>query len=256
VSSLLVRTIDLNADLGEHDGDGYASDEALLDVVTSASIACGAHAGSRDVMERTVVAALERGVSIGAHPSYPDREGFGRREMAMSLNDIAASFAAQIEQLRECCDLAGASLKYVKPHGALYNLATRDRDLAHVLAGCIRSIDPRLAVLALPGGELENQSFAAGLAAKREAFIDRGYTSDGALAPRGLDGAVFTDPATAAERAVQMTLDGTVTSVHGDEITVSPQSLCIHSDGPTALAIATLARRRLVAEGVTIRAFA
>lgn len=251
-----IRIIDLNADLGEHDGGGYAADEALLDVVSSASVACGAHAGSIDVMERTARAAMERGVSIGAHPSYPDREGFGRRALSIGLDAIVASVKEQIEALGECCSRAGASLRYVKPHGALYGRAANDPELARGLAACFRGIDARLAVLTLPDSAMESEARAAGLAVGREAFIDRAYMRDGTLVPRDLDGAVLNDPEALAARAVRIARDKSVETIDGGTITVDAQSLCVHGDSRNALEIVRLARARLEQNGFTIGPFA
>ncbi|MDO8500242.1 MAG: 5-oxoprolinase subunit PxpA [Gemmatimonadaceae bacterium] len=249
-------SIDINADLGEHDGDGYAADEAILDVVSSASIACGAHAGSLEVMRRTVVAASERGVSIGAHPGYPDREGFGRRDLQLGPVEMAASIAAQIELLSRCCDEAGARLRYVKPHGALYNRAARDAELAKLLAGCVAQVSESLVVLTLPGSELEREATARGLAVAREAFIDRAYQSDGALVPRDQQGAVIEDPGIAAARAVEIVLDGRVRAMDGSVVAISAQSLCMHGDSRNALATVRLARSRLEESGIRILPFA
>lgn len=250
------RSIDLNADLGEHEGDGARADAAMLDVVSSASIACGAHAGTRAVMEMTVKAAFERGVSIGAHPSYPDREGFGRREIDISNRDLIESVREQITQLHDACTAAGARLAYVKPHGALYNKAARDRELARELAACVKSINPALAMLALSGSALENESRAAGLAVAREAFIDRAYVSDGTLVPRDRPGAVINDASIASARAVEMARYGAIRSLDGKRVSVPADSLCVHGDSKNAIEIVTAARRRLEEVGFTIAPFA
>jgi 5-oxoprolinase (ATP-hydrolysing) subunit A len=249
------RSIDLNADLGEHDGDGYAGDFALLEVVSSANIACGAHAGSPEVMRATVAAAYERGVRIGAHPSYPDREGFGRRELGITTDAIIQSFAAQIELLAEACAIEGAVLTYVKPHGALYNRAAKDAELAHLLAECVVRFDASLTMLALAGSKLEDESESHGLRVAREAFIDRAYMSDGTLVPRDQADAVLHDPHLAAERAVLMARDHEITSVDGAILRVEPDSLCVHGDNPDALETILLARAALERAGFSIRAF-
>ena len=251
-----IRSIDLNADLGEHDGDGAEADATLLDLVSSASIACGGHAGSPTVMEQTVRAAHERGVAIGAHPSYPDREGFGRKEIDMTAADIMQSVRQQIELLAECCRSIGARLMYVKPHGALYNRAARDLELAAHLARCVTDIDPRLTMLALFGSALEEQSRIAGLKVARESFIDRAYMSDGTLVPRDRSGAVISDASIAAGRAVEMVRYGAVRSFEGKRVSVSPDSLCVHSDNRNAAEIVKTTRRRLEEAGYTIAPFA
>lgn len=255
-ATTLTRTIDLNADLGEHEGDRASSDMAMLDLVSSASIACSAHAGSPAVMEMTVKAALERGVSIGAHPSYPDREGFGRREIEMPVDEILLSVRDQIISLEQTCVMNGARLTYVKPHGALYNRAARDPDLAAKLAGVVLSINPRLAMLALSGSALEKESRAAGLQVACEAFIDRAYMSDGTLMPRNRAGAVINDVSIAGGRAVEMAKYGKVRSFEGKPVSVTADSLCVHGDSRNALQIVEKTRRRLEEVGFTIAPFA
>jgi len=252
----LTRSIDLNADIGEHAGDGASRDAAILDIVSSASIACGVHAGSRDVMEMTIKAAIERGVSIGAHPSYPDREGFGRRELGMPIPEILDSVREQILLLEELCAKAGTRMSYVKAHGALYNRAARDTDLASELARCVASINPKLTMLALSGSVLEHESRAAGLSVAREAFIDRAYVSDGTLLPRDRPGAVINDASIAAARAVEMARYGAVRSFDGKRVLVTPDSLCVHGDSRNVIEIVTTARRRLEEVGFTIAPFA
>ncbi len=249
-------SIDLNADIGEHDGEGYGRDTALLDVVSSASIACGAHAGSANVMRRTIAAALERDVSIGAHPGYPDREGFGRRELDLSVADIVTSLLRQLELMVDCCSAEGATLRYVKPHGALYNRVATDNELARVVAACVKEFDSTLVVLALSGGALENQATALGLPVAREAFIDRAYMPDGTLVPRSRDDAVIRDAGLAADRAVDVALNRRVITVDGSSVKVEAQSLCVHGDSLNALDAVSEARRRLEAAGFTIEPFA
>jgi UPF0271 protein len=248
-------TIDLNADLGEHDGSGYATDEALLDVVTSASVACGSHAGSRDVMLHTVRSAHSRGVVIGAHPSYPDREGFGRRTLSMPLDELAESIRGQILLLAECCGEAGAQMRYVKPHGALYNRAARDPETAAMLARCIRDIGAGLWVLSLPQSEMESAARAAGLATAREAFIDRAYQSDGTLVPRDQPGSVLTGAHYLAIRALRIARDGFVETIDGEDFEIGADSLCVHGDSAEALEIVLGTRALLMEHGFSIRAF-
>ncbi|HEU4878906.1 MAG TPA: 5-oxoprolinase subunit PxpA [Gemmatimonadaceae bacterium] len=250
------RSIDLNADIGEHDGDRYASDFALLEVVSSANIACGAHAGSTEVMRATIAAAYERGVSIGAHPSYPDREGFGRRDLGLANDAIVRSFEAQVELLAEACAVEGAVLAYVKPHGALYNRAAKDAELAHLLAACAFRFDSWLTMLALAGSALEHESKAVGLRVAREAFIDRAYLADGTLVPRDQMGAVLHDSEAAATRAVLMARDHEVTAIDGTIIRVDADSLCVHGDSSNALETILLARGALEGAGFSIRSFA
>ena len=250
------RTIDLNADLGEHDGDGYAGDEALLGAVSSASIACGSHAGSKDVMERTARACLDRGVSIGAHPSYPDREGFGRRNIDIALEALIGSIEKQMLLMAECCARAGAVLRYVKLHGALYNRAARDAVLSAAIARSIARFDASLAILAPHGSELANAALSSGLVTIPEAFVDRAYMNDGSLVSRDRAGAVIDDPDFAANRALHLAAKGMVEALDGSMIRVNAKSLCVHSDSPGALEIIRAARSRLEQNGFTIRAFA
>ena len=250
------RSIDLNADLGEHDGDRASHDAAMLDIVSSASIACGAHAGSRDVMEMTVKAAVERGVTIGAHPSYPDREGFGRKEIGIPIDEIVRSFRDQIILLEQICASSGARLAYVKAHGALYNRAARDAELAKALAECVAETNPRLAMLALSGSVLETESRNAGLSVAREAFIDRAYMADGTLMPRDRSGAVINDVSIAGARALEMAKYGAIRAYDGKRVAVPADSLCVHGDSVNAIEVVTTARRRLEEAGVTIAPFA
>jgi len=249
------RSIDLNADIGEHDGKDYSRDTAILDVVSSANIACGKHAGSLEVMRRTVALAYERGVSIGAHPGYPDREGFGRRELDLPPDEIVDSFQKQVDNMIACCEAEGARLRYVKPHGALYNRAAKDEKLASLLATCIWTIDKSLVMLALSGGALERASRARGLATAGEAFVDRGYLTDGTLVPRDQPGAIIDDSQLVARRAVDLA-NGVVRSIDGNKIAISAQSLCVHGDGARALETVKIARAALESAGFTISPFA
>ncbi|HKY97420.1 MAG TPA: 5-oxoprolinase subunit PxpA [Gemmatimonadaceae bacterium] len=249
------RSIDLNADIGEHDGKDYPRDTAILDVVSSANIACGKHAGSLEVMRRTVALAYERGVSIGAHPGYPDREGFGRRELDLPPDEIVDSFHKQIDNMIACCEAEGARLRYVKPHGALYNRAAKDEKLASLLAACVWTVDKSLVMLALAGGALERASRERGLVTAGEAFIDRGYLADGTLVPRDQPGAIIENPQLVAKRAVDLA-NGMVTSIEGTRISIDARSLCVHGDGDRALETVKIARSALESPGFTIRPFA
>jgi 5-oxoprolinase (ATP-hydrolysing) subunit A len=251
-----IRSIDLNADLGEHEGAGFESDSALLDLVSSANIACGAHAGSPEVMRMTVATAYEKGVAIGAHPGYPDREGFGRRELDIGMAQIIASVEAQIELMAECCAVEGARLSYVKPHGALYNRAARDADLAGMLSSVIAKFDSSLIVLALADGALEREAHAHGLRVAREAFIDRSYREDGSLVPRGIEGALIDNPSISAERAVRIAADNEVVTLSGTVLQITPDSLCVHGDSLHALDTLRATRQQLERAGITILPFA
>jgi UPF0271 protein len=249
------RSIDLNADIGEHDGKDYSRDKAILGVVSSANIACGRHAGSLEVMRRTVALAYEGGVSIGAHPGYPDREGFGRRELDLPVDEIVSSYQRQVDNMIACCDAIGARLRYVKPHGAMYNRAAKDEKLASLLAACTWTIDKSLVMLALGGGALERASRERGLATVGEAFIDRGYLADGTLVPRDQPGAMIDDPDIVARRAVDLA-NGAITSIDGKTISINARSLCVHGDGDHALETVKIARTALESAGFIIESFA
>jgi UPF0271 protein len=251
-----VSSIDLNADLGEHDGNGFARDEAILDVVSSANIACGAHAGNGDVMRLTIRLAYERSVSIGAHPSYDDREGFGRRELNQPAQSIIPAVIAQLDFIEDACAAEGATLRYIKPHGALYNRASKDRELARLLSAAFARFDSRVVVLALAGSVLAQEASLHGLRVAQEAFIDRAYMSDGSLVPRDKAGAVIENADEAARRAVEMARDLTVISIDGRRVPVRADSLCVHGDSAHALRTVSLAREKLEASGFTIAPFA
>jgi UPF0271 protein len=207
-------------------------------------------------MRATIAAAYERGVSIGAHPSYPDREGFGRRELNLETSAIIRSFEAQVELLAEACAVEGAVLAYVKPHGALYNRAAKDAGLADSLAECIARFDPSLTMLALAGSALETASRSHGLRVAREAFIDRAYMPDGTLVPRDQSGAVLHNPEIAATRAVLMARDHEVTAIDGTVIRIDADSLCVHGDSRNAIETILLSRGALEAAGFSIHSFA
>ena len=251
-----IRSIDLNADLGEHDGDGFARDNAILDVVSSASIACAAHAGTPSVMRGTIASAYAKGVAIGAHPGFPDREGFGRRDSILSVESIGSSVADQIALLRDSCAAEGARLRYVKPHGALYNRSVADVELANELVARIREIDGTLVVLTLPGSALGEAARQAGLSVAREAFIDRAYMNDGTLVPRAREGAVIHDSSQAAMRAVTMVRSRRVTTIDGTEIGIDAESFCVHGDSVNALETVSEARRQLEEAGFSVEPFA
>lgn len=247
-----MRSIDLNADLGE----GAGTDAQLLATVTSANVACGAHAGSREVMRSTVRAARAAGVAVGAHPGYPDREGFGRREVGATPGDIERWVREQVEELREVCRAEGVRVRYVKAHGALYNRAARDVEAAEALVAATASVDADLAVLALPASAMLRAARAAGLATAREAFLDRGYLSDGTLVPRGATGALITEAHVAAERAVSITRGEPVADLDGNPLLIEADSLCLHGDSAGALAMARRARAGLLKAGLTLAPFA
>jgi UPF0271 protein len=242
--------VDLNADLGE----GAPDDAELLALVSSANIACGWHAGDARLMQATVAAALARGVAIGAHPSYPDRDNFGRSEMQLSPTDVRADLIYQIGALDALVRAQGGELHHVKPHGALYNQAARDPALADAIAAAVLDVNPSLALYGLAGGELLRAAERAGLRAVAEVFADRGYQADGSLVPRSQPGAFVADAGEAVARTLRMVRDGVVQAVSGEVVPLQAQTICLHGDGPHALAFARGLHAALSAAGVRISA--
>lgn len=247
--------IDLNADLGESFGRYRLDDAPLLGVVTSANVACGFHAGDPMEMCATVRSAVANGVVIGAHPGYADRQGFGRRDLDATPDEIAADVIYQLGALSAVCAAAGTRVRYVKPHGALYNRAARDPATAHAIADAVRSVDASLMLLGLAGSELIRAAARAGLAAAREAFVDRAYQSNGMLVPRDRPGAVLHDVDAIAERAERLVREGRLRSIDGVDIAVAADSLCTHGDGPHALAVVRAVRTRLQDVGIHVAPF-
>lgn len=241
--------VDLNADLGE----GAADDAALLALVSSANIACGWHAGDARLMQATVAAALARGVAIGAHPSYPDRENFGRSEMQLKPAEVQADLIYQIGALDALVRAQGGRLHHVKPHGALYNQAARDPALADAVAAAVRAVNPGLALYGLAGGELLRAAERAGLRAVAEVFADRGYSNDGSLVPRSQPGAFVDDVGVAVARTLRMVSEGVVQAVSGETVPLQAQTICLHGDGPHALAFARAIHAALMGAGVHLR---
>jgi len=244
--------IDLNADLGE----GAPDDEALLRIVSSASIACGGHAGDADSMARTVRSALANGVIVGAHPGYPDREGFGRESGFMRGDDLYDALTRQVTLLADIAAELGAGLHYVKPHGALYNDAILDPALAAVIARVVAEAPGRLALVGMADTALERAAHRHGLTFAAEAFIDRAYEADGTLVSRQEPGAVHENLNVATTQAIRLATEGRVTARNGDEISVRADTLCIHGDTPGAAEKARAVRDVLESHGVEIRAFA
>ncbi|MFG1750379.1 LamB/YcsF family protein [Streptosporangium sandarakinum] len=248
--------IDLNADLGEGFGIWSLGDDmALLDIVTSANIACGFHAGDPRTIRRTCAAAVDRGVAIGAQVSYRDLAGFGRREMEVDPEDLCAEVLYQLAAVDGIARAMGGRVTYVKPHGALYNRICRDSEQAEAVVAAVADYDPGLPVLTLPGSAVHAVAARAGLATVAEAFADRAYTPAGTLVPRRSPGAVLHDPAAVAARAVRMATAGTVTAADGSEVAVDARSICVHGDTPGAMALARAVREALETAGVTLRAF-
>jgi UPF0271 protein len=244
--------IDLNADVGEDCGD----DAALIPLLTSANVCCGVHAGGPDTMRRTVDLCLRHGVRLGAHVSYSDREYFGRRELELPPAEISASITAQLQALSSIAAAAGAELRYLKAHGALYNRMARDPGVADSVIAAIYAFGPKLPLLTLPGSVAMQRAEAAGIVAVGEAFADRGYQDDGQLQPRGTPGALLDDVGEVTSRALAWVRGGMMQSVSGKAFELEARSLCVHGDTPGAVAMAAALRGVLVDAGVELKAFA
>jgi UPF0271 protein len=248
--------VDLNADLGEGFGVWrLGDDDAMLDVVTSANVACGFHAGDPAGLARVCRAAAQRGVRIGAQVSYRDLVGFGRRYIDMAAEDLTADVMYQIGALQALAAAAGSTVSYVKPHGALYNTIVTDHDQAAAVAAAVHAVDPRLPVLGLAGSAFFTAADDLGLRTVPEAFADRAYRSDGRLVSRRERNAVLDDVDEIADRVASMVGRGRVTAVDGSTIPITVNSICVHGDSPGAVQIATAVRNRLTAEGVALEAF-
>lgn len=242
--------IDLNADVGEGLDE---VDAALLPLLTSANIACGGHAGDEETMARVVELALRHGVAIGAHPGYPDREGFGRRPMGLAVAELRDTVVDQLERLAGVARRARATIVHVKPHGALYNAAASDADVAAVVAEAVRASAPSLVLVGLAGSRLLEAGRAAGLAVAAEGFADRAYEPDGRLRSRDRAGAVHDDPARVAAQAVDIARDRRVALEAGGWLAVEADTLCLHGDTPGAVANALAVREALARAGVEVR---
>lgn len=251
-----MREIDLNSDLGEGYGPwSMGDDTAMLSIVTSANIACGGHASDPETMFRTLEQAAANGVTVGAHPGFADRLGFGRRDIPMSPAEIARFCAAQIGALMGVAAQVGVPVRYVKPHGALGNLAARDRAVADAIVDAVKRFDAGLSYLAISGTESEKAARAADLTVYSEIFADRGYQPNGRLVPRDQTGAMIHDPKEATDRLLAYLDSGLMPVVGGDPIPLEAQSICVHGDSPAAVAMAQEIRARLTAAGVQLRSF-
>lgn len=243
-------TVDLNADLGE----GAGSDAELLGLVSSASIACGFHAGDANSMRESISAALSSGVAVGAHPSLYDRENFGRKEMPVTADQVFDLVTYQLGVFEAIAETAGARPNHVKPHGALYNMAARDRNLADAVVRAMIAVDRSLLLFA-PG----NSALAAAAAAQQikivaEVFADRNYLGNGSLVPRARPDALLHEPKEAAMRVLRMLSEGKVRSVEGTDVDVCAETICLHGDTPEAVEFARTLRSALEAAGVQVRA--
>ena len=248
--------IDLNADLGESFGRWQlGDDEAMLDLVTSANVACGFHAGDPATLLQTCVAAARRGVVVGAQVGYNDLAGFGRRFVDIDPVDLVADVVYQVGALQGLCAAAGTRVAYVKPHGALYNAVVHHEAQADAVVQAVRRVDRDLVVLGLPGSMLLGLAEEAGLRTATEAFADRGYTAEGRLVPRSHAGALLKDPEVVAARAVRMAVEGVVEAVDGTVVEVRADSVCVHGDSPGAVSMATAVRRSLESAGMRLTPF-
>jgi 5-oxoprolinase (ATP-hydrolysing) subunit A len=251
-----VPSVDLNADLGEGFGIWeLGDDDAMLEIVTSANVACGFHAGDPVRLASTCQSAAACGVRVGAQVGYHDLAGFGRRYIDVEAAELTADVIYQIGALQALARTAGTTVGYVKPHGALYNTIVKDRDQARAVAEAVHAVDPALPVLGLSGSVFFDEARRLGLRTVAEAFADRAYRPDGQLVSRREKGAVLHDPNQIAERVATMVASGRVTAADGSAIDVEVESVCVHGDSPGAVEIATAVRKRLLADGVELAAF-
>lgn len=248
-------TIDLNCDMGESFGVySLGLDREILPYITSANIACGFHAGDPLVMERTVKYCIEVGVEIGAHPSVPDLVGFGRRTMAITPDQLRTDFIYQISALRGFVEAHGRTLQHCKPHGAIYNQAANDVNLAQAIAEAVKAIDPQIILVVLAGSRMVNIGEDLGLKVAQEGFADRAYNEDGTLASRQLPGAVIHDPMIVAKRVIKMVSERKIQAITGKEIQIGRiDTICVHGDTPGAVELAKNVRKELEAQDVGIK---
>ncbi len=248
--------IDLNSDVGESFGAWTMGDDAaVIPLVSSANVACGFHAGDPLTMRRTCEAAVRAGAAVGAHVGYRDLAGFGRRFVDVAPDELTADVVYQIGALQAVARTAGTQVRYVKPHGALYNAIVAHREQARAVVAAVAAVDPGLPLLVLPGSVVAAEARAAGVRAVTEAFADRAYAGDGTLVPRRVPGSVLHDPAAVAARAVRMVVERTVETIDGDVVGVDAESLCVHGDTPGAVALAAAVRAALADAGVGVASF-
>lgn len=245
--------VDLNSDLGESFGRyTIGMDAKIIPLISSANIACGYHAGDPVVMEKTVAAAKEAGVHVGAHPGFPDLMGFGRRNMSVTPAEAKAYVLYQLGALEAFCKAKGMKLQHVKPHGALYNMAAKDSQLSRAICEAIYEYDKELIVMALSGGELIRAAKATGLRSASEVFADRAYEEDGTLVDRRKEGAMITNEDEAIARVIRMIKEKKVTAITGNDISIQADSVCVHGDGEKALAFVEKIRKELIKETIEI----
>lgn len=252
-----MATIDLNSDLGENVPDRVVSDDtAMLEIVTSANVSCGFHAGSPEGIRETLDAAVRGGVTIGAHPGYRDYENFGRTNVDIDSATLQAHVEYQLGALAGLAAAVGGAVVYVKPHGALYNTIARDERQAKDVVAAIKAFDPGLVLLGLAGGVVLDVAERAGLAVAAEAFADRAYQPDGQLVSRTQEGSVLHDPAVVAARMLRLAEEGVIRAIDGTDVRVEAQSICVHGDSPGSVAMAAETRRMLQGGGIEIAPFA
>jgi UPF0271 protein len=250
----IVLVVDLNADVGEWDAGPPPAEVELMGVISSANIACGVHAGHESAIATTVELAVRHSVAVGAHPSLDDREHFGRRDVAISPAEAFTLVSTQVRAVARIAAAHDVRLRHVKPHGALYNMAARDRRIADAVAAAVLACDPELVLFGLSGSELIAAGTSTGLRTASEVFADRGYLANGALAPRSVAGALIDDADIVAGRAVAMVCDHHVIALDGTRVRVSAQTICVHGDTAGAAVLARRIRAALEAAGVLVTA--
>lgn len=252
----MIYVVDLNSDLAESFGAyRIGMDEEVIPCITSANLACGFHASDPVVMERSVRLCRENGVAVGAHPGFPDLQGFGRRNMSIPPEEIKAMVQYQIGALSAFCKAEGIRMQHVKPHGALYNMAAKDRSMAEAVCRAVAAVDPAMYVMAQAGSRMEEAALEMGLKVIREVFADRAYEEDGSLVARNRPGAMITDEELAIRRVITMIKEGKVTAVTGKEIEIAADSVCVHGDGEKALLFVQRLNRAFEEEGIKQKNF-
>lgn len=248
-----MKTVDLNSDLGESFGAyRIGMDGDVLAYISSANVACGFHAGDPLVMDKTIAAAKEAGVAVGAHPGFPDLMGFGRRNMVCTAKEVKAYVQYQVGALAAFAAAHGMKLQHCKPHGAMYNMAAKDPDMAQAIADAVAEVDGNMILLALAGSAMLEAGKRAGLKTASEVFADRAYRQDGTLVPRSAPGAVIHDTEEAIARTVRMVKQGRVTAVTGEEVEIRADSICVHGDNPSAVEFVKAIHKKLEDEGIRI----
>ena len=246
--------IDINCDLGEADlATGTGNEEAIMPFISSVNIACGFHAGDPLTIERTIRSAIRHGVSIGAHPGYPDREGFGRRPLKMSHEELRAMILYQAGAVKAMAEAAGARMRHIKPHGALYNTAAVDYELSMTIARAVKDLDSSLILVGQSGSQMIKAAREAGIACASEVFADRAYNDDGTLVARSIEGAVLHDTETMIARVIRMIKEKVVETVSGKTIPIEAETVCIHGDNAAAAEFVKKLAEALRAEGIAIR---